>query len=115
MTNLGTLPGDVLSFGNAINDRGQVVGQSCRTTDFSNCSVFLWQNGAMTDLNSVIPGSSPLHLFDPGDINSRGEIVGLAIQKSSGQLRAFLAIPCGGENADDEGCKEEDAAPHRAR
>jgi probable HAF family extracellular repeat protein len=106
MTNLGTLPKDVLSFGNAINDKGEVVGQSCRTTDFSNCSVFLWQRGEMTNLNSVIHGSSPLHLFDAGDINSRGEIVGLAIHKTTGQLRAFLAIPCGNEHSDAEGCED---------
>jgi probable HAF family extracellular repeat protein len=92
-TDLGTVPGDVVSESHAINDPGQVVGQSCDAN--GNCRAFLWENGAMTDLNALIPTSSPLYLglYDASGINSRGEIVGLWFQPSTGEARAFLAIP----------------------
>jgi probable HAF family extracellular repeat protein len=97
ITDLGTLPGDVISIGSGINDKGQVAGQSCDIND--NCSVFLWQNGVMTDLNTLLPADSPLFSLDVGSINSRGEIVGVAVEKSTGNFRAFLAIPSNGEAA----------------
>jgi probable HAF family extracellular repeat protein len=104
MTDLGTLPGDLNSFGNAINDKGQAVGQSCDQNGFSNCRVFLWEHGAMTDLNVLVPADSPLHLFDPSAINSRGEIAGLAIEKDTGALLAFLAVPCDEDHPGVGGC-----------
>ena len=88
----GALPGDVESHSNSINDKSQVVGQSCDKSGFPKCSVFLWQNGVMTDLNNLT--DSPLRMVDAGAINSRGEIVGLAIHKKTGAFLAFLAIPC---------------------
>jgi probable HAF family extracellular repeat protein len=106
-TDLGTLSGYISATGNGINDRGQVVGQSCSTT---TCSGFLWQNGVMTDLNAVVPASSSLYMFDPAAINSRGEIVGLAIDKTTGQLRAFLAMPCDEEHTKEVSCKDEGAS-----
>jgi hypothetical protein len=66
-----------------------------------NCRVFLWQNGAMIDLNNVIPPSAPLYLFDGLGVNSRGDIVGAAIQKRTGEFRAFLATPCNKTHAED--------------
>jgi probable HAF family extracellular repeat protein len=69
-----------------INDKGHVVGQSCDIDD--NCSVFMWQNGVITDPNTLIP-LTPRCLFDGGSINSRGEIVGVAVEKSTGDFRAF--------------------------
>lgn len=95
ITDLGTLPGDVFSVAGAINDKGQVAGQSCDIDD--NCSGFLWQNGVMTDLNTLIPADSPLFLFEGNGINSRGEIEGGAVKKSTGDFRAYLAIPSNGE------------------
>jgi probable HAF family extracellular repeat protein len=88
---LGTLPGDVESVASAINDNGQVTGQSCDAKE--NCRGFLWQDGVMTDLNTLVPADSALDLPDPADINSRGEIVGLGVRKSTGELRAFLLTP----------------------
>jgi len=43
MTDLGTLPGDFSSVGSAINDSGQVAGQSCDAN--FNCRAVLIQNG----------------------------------------------------------------------
>jgi len=100
---LGTLPGDSWSYAFGINSKGQVVGQSCNM-DFSVCRAFLWRDGVMTDLNSLIPAASPLSLLAALSINSREEIVGPALL-STGEVHAFLATPCGKEQADNEGCE----------
>jgi probable HAF family extracellular repeat protein len=112
---LGALPGYPVIHGNNINDRGQIVGQACKSVSMQHCTVFLWQNGVKIDLNTVVPASSSLHMFDPGGINSRGEIVGLAIEKPTGQLRAFLATPCDEEHANEEGCEDGAEATTAAR
>ena len=71
-TDLGTLPRDFFSFGEAVNDGGQVGGYS---SDINfNCRGFLWQRGVMTDLNTLIPAGSPLFLFDILSINSHAQI-----------------------------------------
>jgi probable HAF family extracellular repeat protein len=101
---LGTLPGDLTSLAGGINSRGQVAGFSCDIND--NCRAFLWQNGAMTDLNTLIPPESPLYLVFAVDINSRGQIVGIALRQSTGETHAFLATPCDGEE-----CGEKAAGP----
>jgi probable HAF family extracellular repeat protein len=107
-SDLGALPGHPQVFGNAINDRGEVVGQTCDLTE-SSCTSFIWRNGVMTDLNAVVPADSTLFMVDPVGINAVGEIVGLAIEKSTGQLRAFLAMPCDEGRANQDSCKDEGA------
>jgi probable HAF family extracellular repeat protein len=97
MQDLGTLPGDVTSFGFGINEQVKVVGTSFDAS--GNPRAFLWQQGVITDLNTLTPAGSPLFLFDAFVINSRGQIVGDALQKSTGQVHAYLATP---------GCDEED-------
>ena len=98
-SSLGTLPGDVTSAANAINDKGQVPGQSCDAN--GNCRGFLWQDGMMTDLSTLVPANSTLDFPDPVDINSRGQIVGLGFVQSTGELHAFLLTPSNGEAADE--------------
>jgi probable HAF family extracellular repeat protein len=91
-TNLGALPGDVTSVANDINAQGQVVGVSCDAN--YNCRAFLWENGVMIDLNSLIPPDSPLYLIYGGGINDQGEIAGTAVLKSNPtEQPAFLLIP----------------------
>jgi probable HAF family extracellular repeat protein len=104
---LGTLPGDASSSGNAVNDKGQIIGQSVDVNN--NGRGFIWQDGVMTDLNTLISADSNLYLVDPQDINAGGEIVGGAVQKSTGAFHAFLAIPCDREG-DKEGCDQADGA-----
>jgi len=97
-SDLGSLPGYPQVHGNGINDRSQIAGQTC-VLDVSSCTTFLWQNGAMVDLNGAVPTDSTLYMFDPGTINSLGQIVGLAFQKTADGLvccHGFLAIPDNG-------------------
>jgi probable HAF family extracellular repeat protein len=91
MKDLGTLPGDVFSFAAGINGESQIVGTSFDTN--GNPHPFLEQNGLMTDLNTLIPASSPWNLLFAFDINDRGEIVGLAFDTTTQEFHAYLAAP----------------------
>jgi probable HAF family extracellular repeat protein len=92
MRDLGTLSGDAISEALGINEAGQVVGVSYGP-GFSHPRAFLWQNGVMTDLNSLIPAGSTLTLQVAGDVNDRGEITGAALDSGTKTNPAFLAIP----------------------
>jgi probable HAF family extracellular repeat protein len=71
---LGHLPGDCSSEAFAINSRDQVIGTSLACNgDFRS---FLWENGSMADLNTLIPPNSSLFLLETLAINDRGEIAG---------------------------------------
>ena len=100
MPSLGTLPGDVFAEGNGINNEGQVVGQSWGP---NGCNGFLWQNRLMINLNALTADPS-LRAVDPIAINSRGQIVGVALQTSTGEAHAFLAIPCDDDHPNVDGC-----------
>jgi len=96
MTDLGTLTGDVSSSGDGINDWGQVVGGSYSASGGSRA--YIWQNGVMTDLNTLIPPNSPLYLLEAsGTINDSGQIAGIAMVISTGETHAFLATPTMGD------------------
>jgi len=96
MTDLGTVPGDVSSDADGVNDWGRVVGGSYNAA--GNSRAYIWQNGVMTDLNTLIPPNSPLYLLEAnGGINDWGQIVGTALQISSGEVHSFLATPSHGE------------------
>lgn len=73
MTDLGTLGGN-FSTPLAINDLGQVVGET-ETSDFV-MRAFLWQNGSLIDLNTLIPTNSGWQLNSAQFINNAGRIVG---------------------------------------
>jgi probable HAF family extracellular repeat protein len=88
---LGTVGTDFSSLPTWINNNGEVVGASC--DKMGNCRAFLWQNKAMMDLNALIPADSPLYLMFAEGINDAGEIVGLALQTSTGETHAFVATP----------------------
>ena len=92
MQDLGTLPGDAISEALGINNQGQVVGLSYGA-GFTNPRAFIWQNGVMTDLNTLIPPGSSLSLQAAQEINDLGEIVGQATDQSTGKSPAFLLVP----------------------
>jgi uncharacterized membrane protein len=78
-----------------INDQGQIVGfmqlppdRSCRSCgDYWVAHAFVYRNGTLTDLNSLIPGQG-WHLQYATAINNNGQIVGKGYHH--GQERAFL-------------------------
>lgn len=82
---LGTL-GAGYSYAYDINNAGQVVGTSGRA--------FLWENGAITDLNTVIPTGSGWMLAAASSINEIGQIAGWGMNPT-GQLHGFLLTPAG--------------------
>jgi len=88
---LGTVGTDFSSLPTWLNNHNQIVGSSC--DDQGNCRAFLWQNGQMVDLNSLIPANSPLYLVFAESINDAGTIVGNAVNTVTGDMRAFMAIP----------------------
>jgi probable HAF family extracellular repeat protein len=98
MTDLGVLPGDTYSEALGINESGTIVGVSYGAS-FATSRAFIWQNGKMTDLNTLIPPSSSLYLLYANDINDQGVIAGGACVLVSGscgtQLPAFMATPAG--------------------
>ena len=57
MRDLGALSGDVQSAGLSINNEGEVVGPSL--DEDGNPTAYVWRNGAMSDLNSLVIGESP--------------------------------------------------------
>lgn len=93
---LGTLSGDILSEATGINNLGQIVGVSIGA---NGSRAFLWENGKMTDLNTLVLPGTTLQLVSTGDINDSGEITGSAIDPNStacGPATAgctFRAIP----------------------
>ncbi|MBV8344862.1 MAG: hypothetical protein JO190_07710 [Candidatus Eremiobacteraeota bacterium] len=93
MQDLGALSGDGASLAFGANNHGQVVGGSCTTVQYSKCRAFLWQHGAMLDLNQLVCASTSLHLFFGNDINDHGEIVGYAFDRATRKYRPFLAMP----------------------
>lgn len=98
MTDLGTLGEDPCSLGYSINVRGQVVGISGFQQDLTGCNsgntirAFLWENGSMVDLNTLIPPDSPLYLTVADIINDLGEIAGTGVD-ANGNQHAFFLIP----------------------
>src|SRR5580704_10059539 len=81
--------------GEGINNQGQAVGSTLDSN--GNWShAFLWQNGVMTDLNTLLPASSNLYATMANQINDRGQISGMAVVLSGpevGTIHAFLATP----------------------
>jgi probable HAF family extracellular repeat protein len=93
MTDLGTLGGTSTS-PSAINNLGQIVGQS----DLADGTpqAFLWQNGAMTNLNLLLPPNSGWVLHNARFINDSGRIVGNATYNDEA---TWFILDLGGNNS----------------
>src|SRR5206468_472054 len=91
MQPLGFLPGDVHSEAYGINENRQVVGLSCDAD--GNCRAFIWENGAMQDLNDLKQAGFSATLETAKDINDKGEITGRALDPNTGVRTAYVAIP----------------------
>lgn len=95
MIDLGSL-GGVAGGPSALNNRGQVVGQSsdaadpaaCFTgNDPDHCHPFLWNDGKLTDLNTGTTGGNPL---TANAINDSGEVVGGALFAGQSIPHAYI-------------------------
>ena len=84
-TNLGNLGGAQATFPYAINNGGQVVGQSNLTGDVV-FHAFLWRKGVMADLG-VLPGDVNSIAFW---LNDPGQAVGVSYGPNFSTMRAFL-------------------------
>lgn len=116
-TDLGTVDADGCSWAHAINSRGQVVGQSF-SCDGSVVHTFLWENGSMVDLNSLVPPNSNLQLVDTRSINDHGEIAGVGLPPGCtlplGDTQcghAFVLIPCDEDHSEIEICGATETSP----
>ena len=94
IVNLHTLPGDATAQATGVNNFAQIVGTSFAANGSSR--VFLWQDGTLYDLNTLVQTNAPLYLLATGDINDNGEITGMGCVVVDGAcgsvLHTFVAI-----------------------
>ncbi|HUT39717.1 MAG TPA: PKD domain-containing protein [Gammaproteobacteria bacterium] len=96
LQDLGTLHGGLTSGAADINDLNQVVGTSWLVTQLTSLydptqyHAFLWENGAITDLNDLITPGSGWILTAATAINDEGGIVGTGLV--DGQVHGFLLM-----------------------
>lgn len=88
LLSLGTLS-HTHSAAYALNNEGQVVGIAY--TPRGDSLAFLWDDGAMVDLNALVPAGSAWELVAAYAINDRGQIAGFGYRR--GFARAFLLTP----------------------
>jgi len=117
MVDLGLLYSDTAGVARSVNRNNQVVGATVVCTTIlvdDGCDgplyhTFLWENGSLVDLQTLVQSDSGVMIDCPGvcgdvyNINDRGEIVGTGIL-SNGDSRAFLLIPCDENHPGVEGC-----------
>lgn len=88
MKQIGTAGGQY-SAGFALNDRDEVVGMTSRAD--GQYVAFLWRNGVLSDLNTLLPAGTGWMLERALDIDEHGVIVGEG--KLNGERRAFMLAP----------------------
>lgn len=93
MMDLGTLGGE-FSAANEINIHSQVVGESTISDLNPITRAFIWQNGTMTDLNSLIDPSSGWLLETASSINDQGQIIGIGtLNGTTNQAYLLTVVP----------------------
>ncbi|MCB9882063.1 MAG: hypothetical protein H6834_09750 [Planctomycetes bacterium] len=87
-TPLGSLGGPE-GIARALNDRGDVVGYAIDA--LSRPRGFLYRNGTMVDLNTLIPANTGIVVLDAHDINEDGWIA--ATGEIHGSARGLILVP----------------------
>lgn len=110
VTDLGTVGSDCYAEAWGISSSGQVGGTSV-SCDLNTWRAFLWENGSMVDLRSLVSSGSDLQLVYVVGINDRGEISGNGVPAGLSTLNfqdtmshAFVMIPCDENHPGVEGC-----------
>jgi probable HAF family extracellular repeat protein len=101
MTDLGTFPNAIATIApccHVLNNKGQITG--FWIDDQGNLSAYIWQNGLMTDMNTLISANSGWYLLGTAGINEAGQIAGFGVNPS-GEVHAFLATPCSNSCGDE--------------
>lgn len=75
-----------------INDRGDVVGSMRAGGGFSNFHGWIYRDGVVTNLNTLIQAGSGLHIAYANAINNEGQIVATAFD-DRGHYHAVLLTP----------------------
>jgi hypothetical protein len=60
---------------------------------------FIWQDGVLTDLNTLIPADSNLFIISASNVNEAGQISGMGTVMSgphAGDIHAYLLTPTNG-------------------
>lgn len=96
MKDLGTVAGQPLSTAEGINSQSQIVGDSLGNG-------WLWENGSIVDLNTLVPPNSSVHVAGAAAINDRGEIVAGGLP-GDGSEHVVVLIPCDEGHPGVEGC-----------
>jgi uncharacterized membrane protein len=65
----------------SLNNRRQIAGFAIDSN--FNIRALLWEHGAYTDLNELVPSGSPLYLQQATSINDAGQITGFGLVKSA--------------------------------
>lgn len=86
MHDLGTLDGTGSSYANGINDLGQIVGESSIGNSGAG---FIYSNGVMTDLNSLISPALGLKIDTAWAINNSSQIL---VAGETGTGAEFVAL-----------------------
>jgi probable HAF family extracellular repeat protein len=94
MIDLGTLPGRVASYAEAMNDRDEIVGYS-ESDGLINGHAVLWRGGEIFDLNDAAPSIEGFVLQEALAINNRGQILVEAFRRETFEYRVVLLVPVG--------------------
>jgi len=78
------------SYPTALNNVGQVIGTAQYSQDY-NFHPFIYFNGTMKDLNTLIPADSGWNITIVSDINDKGQIIGTGLL--NGEQHAFVLSP----------------------
>ncbi len=85
---MGTLNGGYQSGASGVNSSGEIVGYSWLGNNGNNTAAFLYANGSMIDLNTLLPNNSGWQLATANGINDSGLIVGTGT--INGQTHGYI-------------------------
>ncbi len=95
ITDLGTLGGNKTAAVD-INNKGQVVGFGNTTGNGGLAHGFIWEDGKIANVNSLIDADSGWFLQQINGINDVGQMVGQGINRATGKQHGFLLNPISG-------------------